>query len=141
MKVLWIGSFISAALTYPIAWGLAATSVEAWEIEPYDPSKVVAYQTMFMGDRNNADEVMSIYGNPASAPNRYLFVPREKFFHPPEMPSLTLLPVDRNKGEDPLQVKTVYFFAKWIAGGAGLAGALLLWAWFARRRRSKIQPG
>jgi hypothetical protein len=56
-------------------------------------------------------------------------VAKEKFVHPEELPSLTLLPVDKQKGENPLQVKTVYFFAHrmMIGGVAAFAILLILW--------------
>jgi hypothetical protein len=153
MKIAWIGSFVCAALTFPTARALESMSVEVWEIAPHHRDTVTAYRLLFLmdaPDKNAPDypqKVMEIYGIPANAPNRYLFVPAENFFHPPErlfhpeeLPSLTLMRVDRQKSQDPLQVKTVYFFARWVAGGAGVVGVFLGSVWYYRRRRLKCRP-
>lgn len=81
-------------------------------------------------------KVAGLYGNVIGEPDRFLFVPEEKFLHPDELPELRLLPVDKQAGEDPLQARTVFFFAPWFAGGFAAGGAALLGIWWIRRRRA-----
>ena len=69
-----------------------------------------------------------------------LFVPQDKFVHPEELPTLTLLPVDKQKGENPLQLKTVYFFAQKTLIGSAAAGVVLLLLWIFLGRKSRPAP-
>ena len=149
MKLLrlgWAGAFIFAALVYPVAWIIAGTSTEAWEISPHDPSIVKLLADMFKFDAPDAnaagyrEQVMSIYGNPGDKAQRWLFVPEERFIHPKEMPTLTLLPVDRIGGENPFQLKTLYFISKWAVVCSAGTGILLLGLWLLLRRRRRRKP-
>ena len=57
-------------------------------------------------------KVIELYGNDAGGLVKVLFVPKDKFRRPEEMPELLLLPVDKQKGEDPLQYQMVLFFER-----------------------------
>lgn len=144
LKIAWIGAFAVAVLAYPVGSWMTSTAVEVWMITPHSPSVVGMNQDLFELDGVDPKDpsferkVIDIYGNPVSEPIRVLFVPREKLVHPKEFPSLTLLPVDKAKGENPLQAATVSFLAKWTAAGASAAGILLLGLWFVLSRRTKI---
>jgi hypothetical protein len=145
LKVGWLGAFATAALACPAAFLLDAFSTEAQEIGPLGAAEVKVNRDMFKMDALSKDDpkyaesVVNIYGNPHGKPIRFLFVPKDKFFHPQEMPSLTLLPVARTEGEDVLQMKTVYFVATRSLFGAAGVGVLFLGAWaYVRRRRRKV---
>ena len=141
LRLAWIGSFVFAALVYLAVWIVAGTAVKAWEITPHDNETVEVNQGMFEMDAPDPDDpeyprmVMEIYGNPATAPNDWLFVAEDRLFHPNELPSLTLLPVDRNAGEDPLQVVTVRFLARWAFACSAGFGFVLFALWFWRKRK------
>lgn len=126
-------SILFAALTYPIAAILASGAVDAYLIAAKDQSLVDVERAIFEPPKGASkeskayrDAVMGIYGSVTDEPTRVIFVPTERFFHPPELPTLTLLRIDKQKGENPWQVKTVYFFAPRAAAGSGAVGALLL---------------
>jgi hypothetical protein len=142
----WVAAFVLALVTYPAAAALASTAVEAYIIAAKDPSAVEVERAIFeppkapKDSKAYRDAVMRIYGSQTDEPTAVLFVPRERFIHPEELPSLTLLPVDKQKGQNPLQVKTVYFFAVRSVAGFAVAGIVLLGLWSVARRRAKVAP-
>lgn len=144
LKLGWIGAFAFALLVFPAAWLLASGAREVWIINPFSPETVEINKALWELDPPDpkvpdyAMKVIGIYGQPTSEPMEVLFVSEERILHPEEMGSLTLLPVDKDKGENPLQLKTIFFFAPWFCGGASFVGATIFAAWFflSRRRRS-----
>ncbi len=100
-------------------------------IVPHAPEVVELQRTLWF----EGDPVPDLYGIPAGETVRIVAPDAARLLTPSEDPSLTLMRVDKEKGENPLQVKTVWFAAQWGAAGLGLAGALLLlWALALRRR-------
>ena len=129
-------AFAVALLAFPAAWILDRSATEAVPIDPFPPEKVLVNRELdapSKADPDFARKVVALYGNPLGEPMRVLAVPDERFLRPEEMPTLTLLPVDRKRGEEPLQMRTVLFFAKWAAIGGAAAGVGLLL--LCRRRR------
>ena len=128
----WIVALAVAALTYPAVWVLSAGATDAYLIAAKSPQMVQANQALFdarepqESDAAYRKRVMEIYGNPVDYQTPVLFVSREKFVHPKEAPDLVLLPVDKEKGENPLQLKSLYFFARYVAMGSFAAFAALL---------------
>jgi hypothetical protein len=106
--------------TYPLVLILDHGATEAYIYDPYPPETVMVNRDPSMinlppkADPKYPRKVMELYGFPSEEPNRLVFVSRDRFFHPEEMPSLTMLPVNKQKGENPLQVKTLYFFARYM---------------------------
>jgi hypothetical protein len=142
LLVLGALSLLFAALVYPVAGIIAAGAVEAYLISGKDPSAVKVEQEIFEAPKGAGkdsktyrDAVMSIYGSVTDDPTKVLFVSADRFVHPKELPSLTLLPIDKQKGENPLQVKTVYFFASRMAAGAAAVGALFVLTGFLSRKK------
>jgi hypothetical protein len=135
LRVGWLLAFACTILAYPAVWGISTTATEAYFITPFDAKRVEINRGMFQLDEPNPAspdyprKVMAIYGLPNAEPDRVVLVSQEKFLRPPELPSLTLLPVDKAKGENPLQEKTIYFLARWTVRGAGSAGLLLFLLW------------
>ncbi len=82
------------------------------------------------------DPVAEIYGVPTDKPIELAFVDETKLIRPEEDPSLVLMPVDKQAGENPLQLKTVWFIAHRAAIGLGVFSlAALLGGFFFTRRR------
>jgi hypothetical protein len=139
-------ALLFAALAYPIAGIVASSSVEAYLISAKDLSAVKVEQEIFEAPKAGKetktyrDAVMSIYGSVTDEPTKVLFVPAERFVRPKELPTLTLLPIDKQKGENPLQVKTVYFFASRTAAGAAVVGALFILTGFLSRKKKAAPP-
>lgn len=140
--VLGILALVTAGLVYPIAGAIAGGATEAYIIAAKDPKAVEIDREIFEAPKGAAkdskayrDAVMSIYGSQADEPTKVVFWPADKFVHPKELPGLVLLPVDKNKGENPLQVKTVYFFASKTAIGAAVVGVILLGIGFAMKKK------
>jgi hypothetical protein len=140
----WISAALVGALAYPVAEILAGGAVEAYIIAAKDPSAIDVDRQLFEPPKGASkdskayrDEVMRIYGSQTDEPTKVVFVAKDKFKHPEELPSLTLLPVDKQKHENPLQVKTLYFFASRILIGGGVAFVLLFLPWiFLKPKRS-----
>ncbi len=146
LKLGWLGAFAFSLLIYPAAWLLASGSREVWMINPFDPKTVELNEALWEMDPvdpnapDYAEKVIGIYGQPTSEPEEVLFVSEERLLHPSEMKTLTLLRVDKTKGENPLQVKTVFFFAKWFCGGSFVVGVLIFVPWFLLSRKRRAAP-
>ena len=84
-------------------------------ISPHDASTVQVNQALYIP----GDPVAEIYGNPLSNPVRVIAPDADHLLRPGEDPSAVLLTVNKQHGENPLQARTVWLFAK--AGALGLA--------------------
>lgn len=144
LRFAWIGAYVCCFLIVAAMIVSALSAREAWLVEAHSESMVVTNKELWEIDAPPENSpgysraVMKIYGNPAGeAPLLWLFIPEEKFFHPGESkdPGLRLLLVDRKKGEDPLQLLTVLFVGRWVAGGAAITGYVLMACWFLLKRR------
>jgi hypothetical protein len=141
-------AFLFAALVYPVAAIIAAGSVEAYLISGKDQSVVDVERAIFEPPKGVSkdskayrDAVMGLYGSVTDEPTKVVFEPKERFFNPPELPTLTLLRIDKQLGQNPWQVKTIYFFASKTALGAAVVGALfLLAAFFTRKKKTPPAP-
>lgn len=131
-KIGWIGALVVAGATYPAVALIASGATDAYVIAAKSPELVKDNKESFdprepkETDQAYRKRVMEIYGNPMDHTDPVLFVPKERFIRPSEAPELVLLPVDKQKGENPLQVKSLYFFAKYIVMASGAAFVLLL---------------
>jgi hypothetical protein len=139
LMVGWIGAFVCAFLCYPIFGLLANSAVEAYVIVPKDKQSVEDEKALFDPPRGKSKEspeyrnaVMRIYGVPTDEPIKVLFVPKEKFIVPEELPTMRLLPKEKNW----TQLKTVQWFAPRIMFGAAVVGFVLCIAWIFLRRKS-----
>ena len=146
LMALGIAALLVAALVYPAAALIAGNAVEAYIIAGKDKSAIEVERAIFEPPKGASkdskayrDAVISIYGSQTDEPTKVVFVAAEKFVNPPELPSLVLLPVDKQKGENPLQVKTVFFFATKTAMGAAVVGIVLLGV-SAVTRKKKTPP-
>jgi len=141
LRVGWILAFVCAAAAYPVAAILAATSVEGIEIAPFAEDVVLVNTTLTTlpakTDPNYAKTVIGLYGQPNQEAMKVVFFPKSRILHPKELPELTLLKIDRTKGEDALQVKLVYYVTPYFLGGAAATGALLLGIWAFLRKRAR----
>ena len=96
-------------------------------IAPSDPTTIELNRAMFV----SGDSVAELYGNPLSQPVRVILPSAASIVRPAEDPSLVLLKVDKQKGENPLQAQTVWLFAKLVVPALTLFGLVGL---FLRRR-------
>ena len=113
--------FGGAALLLLAAAGLdLALGEQVLLIAPHDAGIVELNRMLYLPE----DPVVEIYGNPLSAPVRVILRARDRLIQPSEEPTLLLLPVDKRKGENPLQAKTVWFLFRHVAGGLILLGIL-----------------
>jgi hypothetical protein len=141
LKLGWVLALGFAALFLAAGAVIAAGAVEAYIYTPLDSKTVEVNQGLFALynlDKKAPEypgEVMKIYGLPTQQAIAVVFVPKEKFFHPPEMPDITMLPEDPKKGEHWVQLRAVQFFRNWSAGCAAAVGVVLLVVWLAVRRR------
>lgn len=147
-KLGWIGALVVAAATYPVVAVLASGAVDAYIVAAKSESMVKFNKDSFEArDPKETDaafhrRIMEVYGNAVDYSTPVLFVPKEKFIRPAEAPTLIILPVDKEKGENPLQVKSLYFFAKYIVMGASAAflALALLHVVLARSSRKAAAP-
>ena len=84
-------------------------------ISPHESSTVEVNRALYA----SGDPVAEIYGNPLSNPVRVIWPDPERMMRPEEDRSLMLLAVNKQHGENPLQARAVWLFAK--AGALGLA--------------------
>jgi hypothetical protein len=93
---------------------------EVLMIVPHDASTVELNRALYLP----GDPVADLYGNPMTEPVRVLMPAADRLLRPEENPSLLLLQVDKQLGENPLQSRTIWFFARYAVPGAFLVGIL-----------------
>ena len=101
------------------------------------PESVRANKALWM----QGDPVAEVYGVPGERKLRVVFVDSDRVLVPPEDRSLRLLLIDKQHGDNPLQVKTLYFVAWRLSVGLVIAAALgfgLLLLIRRRRRRTNV---
>ena len=69
--------------------------------------------------------IIQIYGAPLGAPEAVVFPDEAKILRPLENPDLALLRVDKEAGDNPLQLATVRFFTRAVSFGALATAAAL----------------
>jgi hypothetical protein len=139
----WIGAFVCAFLCYPIAGLIANSAVEAYVIVPKDAQSIADEKALFDPPKKPKDSpeyrnaVMRLYGVPTDEPIKVLFVPKEKFIIPEELPTLRLLPKEREW----TQLKTILFLTPRVMFGAAVVGFILSIVWIILRRKAmKASP-
>lgn len=85
---------------------------------PHAPATVELNRALFFP----GDSVAQLYGNPLDEPVRILLPALDRLIRPEEDSSLLLLPVDKESGENPLQVQTIWFLVKPAVTAAFLLG-------------------
>lgn len=140
MRVLRIGAILALGLA-------AAAPLSAWALDrfwavtvqpvvPAAPEAVALNRTLHEGGQPVAD----IYGVPTARQMRVLFPKEASLVRPPEDPSQRLLLIDKQRGDNPLQVKTVWFVAWRLSAGLAALGFLgLVLAFVVSRLRAR--PG
>jgi len=98
-------------------------------IAPFDESTVELNRAL----HSPGDPVAEIYGNPVGQTVRVIAPDKDRLVRPAEKPSLLLLQVDKQKGENPLQAQTIWFFSKFVVPAFAVIGVAGL---FLPRRRS-----
>lgn len=110
-----LGFVLLAAVT--LVWGLGR---EVLIIAPHDSTVVELNRRIYVP----GEEIALLYGNPLSGTIRVVLPSGDKMIRPQEDTSLLLLQVDKSKGENPLQARTIWLFAKFFAGGFLILGLL-----------------
>ena len=113
------GALLALGLAMIIDRGFGA---EVRLISPHDSSTVEVNRALYLP----GDPVAEIYGNPLSKPVRVIAPDSDQLVRPEEDPSAVLLSVDKQRGENPLQARTVWLFAKAGALGMTLFGLAAL---------------
>ncbi len=139
LRLGWILAFACAALAYPAAWILDATSVEGIEIAPFTDEVVLVNTSLATlppkTDPKYRAAVIDLYGVPNQQAMKVVFFPKSRVLRPKEAPELVLLKIDRTKGQDALQMKLVYYLTPFFMGGAAFTGLTLLGVWAVVRKK------
>ena len=118
-----IAGFAGALIAPGLAWTVDHTlGHEVRLIAPHATATVEINRALFV----SGDPIAEIYGIPLSAPVRVIAPAADRLVRPREDPALVLLQVDKQLGENPLQAKTVWLFAKAGALGFALLGLVAL---------------
>jgi hypothetical protein len=99
------GGVLALLAAAVLVWGLGK---DVTLITPHDASSVEVNKALF----SPGDPVAEIYGNPVSQPVKVILPSSDRLIRPEEDPDLLLMTVDKQKGENPLQAQTVWFFSK-----------------------------
>lgn len=129
------GWFFVVLLVLVLAAALAVSKLyvtEALVIVPHPPEVVDVQKDLWLA----GDPVPDIYGVPASEKQRLLFVDENRLMRPPEDPSLRLLPVNKDGGHNPIQEKTMWFYARLAAYALGFGSFLSFVGWWLLSRRA-----
>jgi hypothetical protein len=145
LMIGWVLAFACAFLAYPVLGIISSTAVEAWVIVARDPNGVLVEKEMCDPPKSLAKDspayrkqVLNIYGVPVEEPTKVIFVSKSKFIQPQEMPSITILP--KQKNEDPMQLQLIQWIVPRFMFGASVVGFLLVIAWIILRRKSLNAP-
>jgi len=129
LPVLGVGALLTAAAIPLVASAVKSGAVEVYLLLPHqDKGTIEVNEFMFDAKPDDPDydkKLMQVYGVPTEK-KEAVIVDKSKLVAAKQKPSLVWLPVDKTKGENPLQAKTVDFVAKLAAGGAVQVGALFL---------------
>lgn len=121
LAVAAVGLLLAAAAAPAGAWLLDRFAAQEVQMIAPRPAEVVKLNRTLWEE---GDPVAEIYGLPTGEPTRVVLAAGDRLFRPAEDPSLLLLRVDKQAGQNPLQARTVWFVA-WRAAGAALLGGLL----------------
>ena len=140
LMIGWIGAFACAFLVYPILGYIRSTAVEAWVIVGKDANSVAVEKEIFdskapKDSKKYREDVMRIYGVPTDEPMKVVFVPKEKFVRPSELPEMVLLP--KGPTDDPMQLKMVEWMAPRTMLGASVVGFILVVVWIILTKKAK----
>jgi hypothetical protein len=124
-RVAFIVGFGGAVLALLVAGIMDfALGREVLMISPHDPTLVELNRRLFVP----GEPVATLYGNPLSDEVRVVLPGADRLVRPDEDPALLLMQVDKMKGENPLQTRTVWFITRFAVTGlvlGGLAGFVL----------------
>ena len=81
------------------------------------------------------DDVAEIYGVPSGEVQSIIFAQAARIIRPVEDPSLVLYRVTKEEGENPLQEKTVWYFARLASLVLGVVGGISFVGYAVLRRR------
>lgn len=143
LKIGWILAAVGAVLMYPLYGLLSLMATEVVFVTPFEEKQVRINRGMFKldpPDKTSPDwrkKVMGIYGLPNDHPDVVVFVPESKITRPVEDPSIAFMLVDKDKGENPWQLKSFLFVAKWGTIAAAVAAVLLHVLWHFLHKRSR----
>lgn len=124
---LFLGVF--GALVPPAAGAMlsASSGRTVILINPDPPDVVEANRALW----TQGEPVTKIYGTQVGEPMRILFADPARIIAPKEDPSITLYTVDKTKGQNPLQVQTMWYAVRmgmYVSGGLiGLALLHFIW--------------
>ena len=110
------------------SWYLFSHLETVTMIVPHDVSIVETNRSMFMA----GDPVVEIYGNSIGKQVRVVVNDEKKIIRPVEDSTLRLLPVDKQKGENPIQEQSIWLFLK--PALAGSIVVLLVGAWLSKMK-------
>jgi hypothetical protein len=136
LKVAVWGMVIGLLLSLAAPLALRPFAKEVTFVAPASREEVAVNQELWA----KGEPVAPIYGIPASQPAVILFPDDSRLLRPTEDRNLLLYLVDKQRGDNPLQLKTVAFIARFAAlgFGAGALVAVLALAWL-RRRDNRIK--
>ena len=129
---------VLGALVPPAAGAMlsAASGRNVILINPDPPDVVEANRALW----TQGEPVPKIYGAQVGEPMRILFADPARIITPKEDPSITLYTVDKTKGENPLQVQTMWYGVRmgmYVSGGLiALAFLHFLWRRISGPRRA-----
>ena len=111
--------FGGATLALLVAFGVdRLLGKDVWIIAPHSPETIELNRALYEPD----DPVADLYGNSLSEPVRVILPSGEQLIRPEEDPSMVLLKVDKQAGENPLQASTLWFFVKYLSPALALLG-------------------
>lgn len=133
-----LGAIVVAVFVWPVSWVVAGQARTLQFIAPFEDAIVEVNRFEYEDDATGKDkDIIQIYGAPLGDAEAVVFVDASKIIHPLEKPELALLKVDKEAGDNPLQLGTVRFLTRAVSFGAfataaGFAVLLLV----LRRRRA-----
>lgn len=151
LPVLGLGAILTGLVVIPlVAAGIKRGAKDIMILTPHAPDVVTVNREMWDFDapdpaktENYDHKLLQVYGIPHGK-EKLVFVDESKLVYPAgkeKRPDLFFLPVDKQKGENPWQLKTVDFGAKLVRGGAVEVGMVFLVLFLLFQLAAPAPPG
>lgn len=155
LLILAIGAFLTGMAIIPLVGAyIRGTAVQVYQLTPHAPEAVSVNLDMWNFDTPDPaktpdydHQLMKIYGIPNEKKDVLVLIDKSKLVYPAgqdKRPDLVFLPVDKQKGDEPLQLKTVDFVSGYVRIGAWIVGMVFIVLHFVFkkiRERASRAPG
>ena len=139
----WILALGFSLTTWAVYGVIASGAKEVWVINEFDKGTQelnLEYDKPEKDDPQYVIKLIKCLGHTMGEEPQKMVVSDSDLTHSEVDPNIVYLGVDAEKGENPLQLKTVFFFTKWSSLVSAVCGAAVFLIWLLLLMVSKAKP-